>query len=321
MNKELISIIIPVYNVKAFICRCIDSILNQTYKNIDVILVDDGSTDGSSLICDNYSIKYANIRAFHTRNHGLSAARNYGIKKAKGNFIMFIDSDDFIPEFAVETLLNGIIKYNADIACGKLYKIYPNETNPHEINNCKYILLDNEKALENMMYMHNITNSASGKLYKRKLFDNIEFPEGRLYEDLGTIYNVLGKSSKVVITDDIVYYYYQNNNSIIHKKYTPKRLDAFYFAMQELNYVKDNYKKIINSAIYRTFFESVSIINDMPVNCDDSLILWQYIKNNRKRVIDDDNILLKQKLLCLSSFFGTFGIKFSFFIKRLRKAR
>lgn len=169
------------------------------------------------------------------------------------------------------------------------------------------------------MYLHGFSNSASGKLYKKELFNDIKYPIGKYYEDLGTTYKVFAISNKIVSLNSVVYYYFQNVNSIMHKQYTSKRLEGIDFAIESLEFIKNRYPQILNSAIYRLYYECMSVLNDMPYNSVDKPNVLSIIKKYRKNVLKDKNLSKKQKVLCYLSIFGHPGIKLAFFIRNLLK--
>lgn len=218
---EKISVIVPVYKVEKFLKRCVDSILDQTYENLEVILVDDGSPDASPLICDEYAIKDSRVSVIHQKNSGLSGARNAGIDKATGKYIAFVDSDDYIAPHMYETLWNNMVNYEAQISICRLQRFsgtyYEGELES-EIHISTY---DNETALKNLhLEDGEMYTVAYNKLYLRSLFKNVRYPVGRLNEDEFTTYKVIDKSNKIVITTEKMYFYYYNDNSITTgKKY------------------------------------------------------------------------------------------------------
>ena len=207
--KDLISVIIPVYNVEKYIEKCIYSVINQTYKNIEIILVDDGSTDISGKICDDFEKKDYRIKVIHKKNGGLSDARNVGIDVSTGKYIVFIDSDDYVDKKHIEYLYNMITKNNADISICQFNIVYENSdiqiTDFTKKDTIK--IFDNKKALETMLYNKKFCNSACTKMYKKELFDDIRFPIGKLYEDLGTTYKLIEKTTKVVLGQRTTYNY------------------------------------------------------------------------------------------------------------------
>ena len=317
---DLVSVIIPVYKVEDYIHKCVDSVVNQSYKNLEIILVDDGSPDNCPKICDEYAKKDKRIKVIHKKNGGLSDARNAGIDKCHGKYITFVDSDDWLPLDAIEWLHSIAEKTNSDIASGNLKEVFDRDERKDLADDNHYDVLGREDALEALMYLHDLSNSASGKIYKKELFDNIKYPVGKHYEDLATTYKIFDEANNVVVSKRIVYYYYQcNSGSIRHNSYSEKRLEAVKFAEEELKFIEKKYPAIKNAAVYRLFFECLSALNDMPARCKDKDSIKKKIRNYRKIVTRDKKISKKQKLLCRSSYFGRLGIKFAFAFKKAIK--
>lgn len=199
-----ISVIVPVYNVEKYLSQCLDSIIHQTYKNLEIILVDDGSTDSSGLICDNYSQKDKRIKIIHKCQGGLSDARNAGLKIATGEYISFIDSDDFIDKNMYSILINNTQKYNSDIVWFNYYNYYSKK---HFINssiiknNDLYDLSSSDKIkfAKNLFYQYKMDAHVWAKLYKRSIFNNIKFPYGKLFEDIFVLLPILS-NAKIIST-------------------------------------------------------------------------------------------------------------------------
>lgn len=246
----MITCIVPVYNTKVYLNRCIDSLLVQSRKDYEILIIDDGSTDGSGQICDFYDAKYQNIRVIHTENKGLSCARNLGIEEARGEYICFIDSDDFIQPDYLEVLYSLCSEYNADIA-GCQYTslskdencIYPDIQNvkPHQLGNekdkqgshCVYVY--NSDEICELMYSKDFVRYVVvwNKLYKKSIFDEIRFTVGIHHEDEDIIHKLYYYANKTVYTSRSLYFYCYNSNSIMHNASQRKRnytdcIDAFY---------------------------------------------------------------------------------------------
>ena len=215
-RKDLISVIIPVYNVDKYLPKCIDSIINQTYKNLEIILIDDGSTDSSPKICDEYMNKDSRIIVIHKDNGGLSSARNKGIEVAKGNLICFIDSDDYLELNMLEELKNNMDKYDSDIACCNFYDI-KNEVSSLRIKkdtNIEFVSSEKEKFINIQNEYSPLTYYAWNKLYKKELFNNIKFPEGRLYEYTYILCDIFEKATKISFTLKPLYNYVYRSSSL-----------------------------------------------------------------------------------------------------------
>ncbi|AMQ07887.1 glycosyltransferase family 2 protein [Sporosarcina psychrophila] len=229
--SELVSIIVPIYKVEKYLHRCVESILNQTYKNLEIVLVNDGSPDGCGEICDEYAKLDERVKVIHKNNGGLSDARNAGIEIAKGEYITFIDSDDWIHVGYIEKLYKLLKKTDSDISVGNFIRISTENT---QVENSKEVVYEysNIEALEQLLgefYVQMVI--ACGKLYKRKLFDDIRFPLGRIHEDEFTTYKLIYKAKKVVLTTSQLLYYWQRENSIMGVGFNIKNrlhaMDAF----------------------------------------------------------------------------------------------
>ena len=222
--KYLVSIIIPIYNVEHYLKRCLDSIIHQSYTNLEIILVDDGSLDSCPQICDNYATKDKRIIVIHKKNGGLSDARNAGLNICKCDFITFIDSDDWINEKYIDTLLNLALKENADISIGENIRTDGNITvatfTPH-INS-----YTSHEALTHLFSKnHDAFIISCGKLYKKHLFSTLRFPIGKFHEDEFTTYILFYNASRISYTSEILYYYYQRSGSIASTRHPWDVLD------------------------------------------------------------------------------------------------
>ena len=247
--KDLISVIIPIYKVEKYLEKCIQSIIAQTYNNLDIILVDDGSPDNCGNIIEEYRKKDKRIRTIHQDNGGLSDARNSGIKIANGKYILCIDSDDWIENNMIEVLYKNIIDNNADISiCEFIEEDDEGKMISHKNYNNKIEIFRKKEAIKKLIEQDIITNHAWNKLYKTKLFDNVEYPKGQLMEDISTTYKLFEKSEKIVYQNTPLYHYIQRGTSILGN-ITEKRINDQEYAIFERNkYLISKYpeyKKII----------------------------------------------------------------------------
>ena len=242
-EKALISIIIPVYKVEKYLEKCIQSVINQTYENLQIILVDDGSPDNCGKICDEYAKKDHRIEVIHKSNGGLSDARNKGLEIAKGEYIGFVDSDDYIELDMYEVLYNLLKQYNADVSICNFYTVSQGKITIKNADNgikeynrieiLKEVLLDN-----------NIQSYAWNKLYKKELFDEIKYPVGKKYEDIGTTFYLLEKCNKVVVTGKPEYYYINRQDSIVNNVTESTITDYIELIMQRYDYIEENIKEL-----------------------------------------------------------------------------
>lgn len=312
--NELISVIIPVYNVEKFIEKCLESVINQTYTNLEIIIVNDGSKDNSGVICEQYVKSDSRIKYFEKKNGGLASARNYGLDKASGKYILFLDSDDFMSLNAVEVLLNNLKNSGADVTIGEIVMIKKFDDVKPEIKDCsniKQYTYDNFSAIENMLYEIQFSSSANRILYKACLFDDVRFPLGKTYEDLFTIYKVLYKCEVITFVDFPVYYYVIRSGSIISNLNPIKNVDFLNAALEIHDFIEKKCPDKVKAADYKLFVASIELFVKYPpqeelsrIDLDKKVYIWNIIKKNRLRVILDRNSLIKYRVLAVVSFLG-----------------
>lgn len=204
----MISVIVPVYNVEPYLRKCLDSIINQTYRDLEILIIDDGSTDNSGRICDEYRSD-DRVRVFHTENHGLSAARNLGLDNANGEWIGFVDSDDWIEPDMYEGLIKRAEESRADVVeCGSLFE-YPTKTTKHS---AVQSLIPETESVSSLL-KGKVSTLVWNKIYNRKLFDLTRFPDGRSFEDIATTHKII-KNAKVVGAPDYLYHWLQRESGI-----------------------------------------------------------------------------------------------------------
>ena len=309
ISGNLVSIVVPVYNVEQYLKKCVNSLLKQTYNNIEIILVDDGSTDNSGIICDSYKYENGNIQVFHKTNGGLSDARNFGIKKCNGDYVIFVDGDDFVSEFHVEYLFSLIKNSNAQIGVANIVCIDENEKvlSKHR-GDGKIKIFDTETALGELLSSHSFSNSASAKIYDIKLFDEIEFPVGRLYEDVATIYKLFMLSDKVAYGNKDIYFYLYRFGSISRQSYNEKKSDLVYFTEKMVEDVVYKYPNLERLGKYRLFDGYLLALSQ----CGDKKISTELIyklRNMSKSILRDSDSGIKRKICALSVYFGDSFIK------------
>lgn len=308
MNYPEISIIIPIYNSMPYLEACIESVKSQTYKNIEIILVDDGSTDESYQYCDMVAKSDSRVLVIHKKNGGLSSARNAGIKIASGKYITFLDSDDYLSTDFVKKTLKLCQNNDAEIAILNMKYIVENEA--EEINdevNHKQLIFDSENAIKESLIQKRYTCSAPGKIYQKDLFKEIEFPEGNLSEDLAICHVVLDEANRIVYSYEYGYYYRQHAESIMHV-FNERRMDALKWALEIEDFCLDRYPDLSHIAKARTFNVSVHLLLDLLKDQKEHRkiknILWKQIKRTRKTTIISRDVRLVDKIAALLSYGG-----------------
>lgn len=310
-NDPLISVIVPVYNVEKYLKHCVDSVLSQTYTNLEVILVDDGSTDGSPTICDNYKNKDRRVNVIHKENGGLSDARNSGIDICKGEYISFIDSDDFVSPLFIESLYDGIVRYNSDLSTlvhsntfydGKDYFVKFTD----DKKKCSIRLVSADDAMKYMLYQQ-ISNGSQMYLYKRKIFDELRFPKGYLYEDLYTTYKALLKSKKVTLVYADAYAYRIRANSIIRMKFDQRKMVCIDITRNMYKDICKKKPKLKKAAASRAFAINYHVFLQVPLKDSESMKkLWREIIKYRRIIIFDMrfNSRIKNRIGAVVTYLG-----------------
>lgn len=242
---DLISIIVPIYNVSEYLEECLESIINQTYKNIEIILVDDGSTDRSSEICEDYLLKDDRIYVFHKLNGGLSDARNYGIDKAKGSFITFVDSDDILMPNYIEYLYNLLKQNKTDISECQIHKFVEGKRDYRIKSYDAPVLYIGKNNIMEAYLKGKISTIAPAKLYPKTYFDHIRYPINKFHEDVQTTYKIIDLSEKIAVGGSDLYLYRMRPNSITTMAFNRKHLDAMYGKLELLDFLKKNYPDLV----------------------------------------------------------------------------
>ena len=260
-EKILVSVIIPVYNVELYLEECLNSVISQSYSNIEIILVDDGSTDRSASICEHYSKIDDRIVVIHKKNGGLSSARNAGLDVAKGNYILFVDSDDFIAKVMIMDMILATVEYGYQMVVSPITSEKEKLTSGGTTSRC-------EKTPEAILYSFlaekEITTSASGKLYSSALWENIRFPEGLIFEDFATIYKTVIKCEKICVINSSYYYYRPNPTGITGAAFSEKKMD-YYTVTHRLqqDLIMLGYDTLMSSLDNRTVRYSISFFRDI----------------------------------------------------------
>ncbi len=257
--SELISVIVPVYKVEAYLDKCVHSIVDQTYRGLDIILVDDGSPDNCPAMCDAWAERDGRIRVIHKENGGLSDARNAGMAVATGNYIGFVDSDDYIAPTMYARLMQKLTETDSDIsACGVTMMWDDGSTKmltaPGET------VLDNAAAMEAIVRETWLKQPVVYKLYRRETVDGILFEKGKCHEDVFWSYQPIARAKRVCVFDEPLYFYRQRTDSIMGEQFSVKRLDALEAKEKMLEFLKKNYPSLVDVAQNDLYFYCVYLM-------------------------------------------------------------
>lgn len=294
-----ISIIVPVYNVKKYIRRCVESLIKQTYENIEIILVDDGSNDGSEVLCDQLSREDNRIIVFHKENGGLSEARNYGIVRCSGEYVLLVDSDDYIEKQTCSETLKIALDTGADMVAFREKKVYEGvgskQIEDKYIETKRVKVLSGKEAGVKYLYGDGLQHSAWSKLYKRWLFDKVMFPKGMLAEDFATTYLYIYYCEKIALYDRRLYFYNIRENSIMTQASLKLVLDVYKSACKKYDFEKvifPDHRKIVETAYCNCLLKTIArIYNEKTLDpvyeqkdIEEKLkhIKWKYIPASSK---------------------------------------
>lgn len=247
----LISVIVPVYKVEPYLRKCVESIQAQTYRNLEIILVDDGSPDSCGAICDELAVQDPRIRVIHKENGGLSSARNAGLEIARGEYIGFVDSDDWLEPEAYEWLLDMALSENVKLVCGGRYDC-SSWAGTRQVGLCPRSreVISGQELARRIFRWENIDSAAWDKLYHRSLFREIRYPLGVVSEDVPTTYRIALEAGQVGMLDKPVYNYFHRPGSITTVAFSPKALQPSEHTEKILEYVRQEYPALSDSATY-----------------------------------------------------------------------
>lgn len=291
--EYLVSVVVPIYNVENYLLKCLESLAMQTYRNLEVILVDDGSTDKSSEICKLFCTKDCRFHYYKKNNGGLSDARNYGLSLSKGNYICFVDADDFLEKNFVSVLLYNAINYNADISCCNFFYYYEGNKSVNDSRRFNVLQFNNVNSIKEIYRFNSIGPAAWNKLFSSRLKEFLKFPIGKISEDYFIMYKVFFNADKVVYSSLPLYNYVQRENSITKQKEI--KYDILEAADGFNKFVKDNnISELYDSANMFMVFSAIALYDTALIHKD---------KNARKRtlsIIKNKNYSFNKKDLSFS---------------------
>lgn len=283
--QPLVSVIVPIYKVEPYLAECVDSLCRQTYQNLEIILVDDGSPDRCGQMCDDFAAGDNRITVIHKKNGGLSDARNTGMAHASGDYLCFVDSDDYLALNAISVLLETALEHDADIVCGIHQSFYDGETVAVEDHEPQVEILDSLTAIKRSVRKD---WGAWGKLYKRSVHESILFPVGKIHEDEAIMLQLLQKCRRVVFLDSKLYFYRTRENSITSTPYSLKKMDWMdgWIANVETakHYDWEVYLLCLNKALTVALYNIGHLLTDTRSDAHISVI-WEFTKRYFKDLI------------------------------------
>jgi len=313
-NAPLISVIVPVYKVEHYLRKCVDSVVAQTYTNLEIILVNDGSPDNCGKICDEYAENEERAKVIHKSNGGTSDARNTGLDVARGNFIAFIDSDDFVSTNYIEYLYDLITKYDADISICNYLPVREDGVVIKSRNSLikdKFYQKEYFKLLFSaMLYEENIAiyDSPCIKLYKKDLFTNVRFPKGKLFEDVRTIPKLFHKAEKIIFGKEKHYFYQIRQNSATTKKFSCNTFELIEATKEMCQFVGNNYEGL-EKACARRYVSAMFCVLRRLVETDnydkkEACLLRKKILLNSRGLLFASKVPARDKFALFTLFFG-----------------
>lgn len=315
-TKSLVSIIIPVYNVKQYLEKCVLSVLDQTYSAIEIILVDDGSTDGSEALCDELAASDERVSVFHKENGGLSDARNYGLERCRGEWVSFVDSDDFVSPIFVQALLQAALNNECDIAAipiGLSFKDGVMCDLVTDICSVAPAKVFSSWDIQKFMLYQSLDTGAPWRIYRRELLEPGVFPVGLYYEDLASVYTIIRKVDKVAVVDcQALYAYRLRSNSIIRQKYRHIKAESALLVADRLyRDISAWYPELSDAAASRCFSLCRMVFAQIPIRTSateetlrDQDDLWVVLRRYRTTVLRDRQARKRERLAAAIACFG-----------------
>lgn len=305
-SQPLISVIIPFYNVEDYLGKCINSVITQDYHNLEIILIDDGSNDSSSKIAAAYTKKDSRIKTIKQQNGGISVARNTGIDQAKGEYICFIDSDDYVASNYISELFRLIQKYQVALSTTKHYIVYPKKT--INASTGKEELLTTHDLFDKLLHGEDVDISAWGKLYHRSLFKTIRYPAGQNFEDTATTYQLFQAAQTVATKSIPTYYYIRRPNSITTGNFSEKMFELIAATDQMTTDISEWYPDLQKGCNRRRMFARLSTLTQLAKSAHPERKyikpLMTYIQKHRAAILSDPRIPRRDRIALRVTRFG-----------------
>ncbi len=302
----MISVIVPVYKVEKYLDRCVKSILSQSFRDFELILVDDGSPDGCPALCDRYADGYDNVVTLHKENGGLSDARNHGVLAARGEYVTFIDSDDYVSSDYLEVLDSMRRKYGARVCVGGIVP-FREGGEPEESRDLSELVFTPEEALGSMFYQQDLDTSACCILLPRSMAMEFPFPKGRYHEDEFTTYKYYSNAEKIAVSRKSLYFYMQRESSIMHSLGLDS-FDEIEAADGLVTFCEKNFPGLVRAAESKKFSDYCQVLlktADLEKDAPDIYRkILSYLKEVRWSILTDKNTRKKNKAAALALYFG-----------------
>lgn len=309
-NKiPLVSIIVPAYNVEKYLSRCLKSLIQQTYSNLEIIVVNDGSTDKTGDIAEKFRATDQRIKVIHQKNGGLSNARNNGLKNVNGAYISFVDSDDYVEKDYISFLYDLLVEddFQSPLALCSLNDVYVATGKKHNCGDGSRRVLSGKECIKMMCYHDLVDTCAYAKLAKKELYIGFHFPEGKLFEDIGSTYLLLAQCNRVACGFSPKYNYMIRNNSIVTSGFNRNKLDLLEMTDKMADFVEKKFPDLKKAVLRRQVYARFSTLNQM-VNVKTfsaekkNMIL--FLKKNKKEVLADENVPRRDRIAYILLAFG-----------------
>lgn len=307
-NKPLVSVIIPAYNVEAYLDKCMQSLLNQTYSKIEIILVDDGSIDKTAMMCEQYAEADTRVKVYHQVNSGQAVARNFAYTVSKGEYILYADSDDWLDLRQIEVLMGQVLTAGADIVQCYAQKFWDDgKQEKIDTSSLKVETYTASEALEEFCYQRKFYAAPWAKVIRRELLDGLQYPPNTGYEDMAIMYRLLGRAKKIILVPEVLYFYRQHKASTMHTNFSDKKVDRIRIAEQFKTYIEKNFPELSTAVKTRYLLANLQLLMDLPFSKeyrDLQVCVKKNIKSARKTVIFDKKSKLSLRGMAVFSYLG-----------------
>lgn len=307
-NKPLISVIIPVYNVEYYLEKCLVSVINQTYNNLEIIVVNDGSTDKSLFICNKFAEKDHRVVIISQENQGQAQARNNAINFSRGEFITFLDSDDYMHSECIQMLYENLIMTCSDISIVGYKKVNSHNYELRKKRKKKIEVFTSEQALQELFYQKKFDSAPWAKMTKAEIIKSNLFPNGIIYEDLATTYKWFHNSKRICFENTELLAYFNNNKGTMNTQFNAKTLIQIDIVDDIFCFIEKNYPKVLNSIKAKQFSCYSQVLMKIYESKYQNIVheqkIWQGILQIRKNVFWDKNTRIKNKVAVIISYFG-----------------